>query len=71
MISPLLLAPLMTHGVFGGEGRQPTATKFISKVPMKPKPVFSKSELEEGRALPRPLRKKYFAKLKEQYYESL
>lgn len=70
MISPLLLASLITHGIFGGDGRQPSATKFMSKVPMKPKPIFSKSELEEGRALPRPERKKYFAKLKEQYYES-
>lgn len=59
----------MVHGIRGGDVRHPKATKFVSKFETL-KPSFSKSQLEEGRALPRPERKKYFAKLKEEYYKA-
>lgn len=69
IVGPANIYPsLTTHGIFGGDKRHPRATEFVSKVSMKPKPKFSQSQLEEGRALPRPLRKKYFKALKEQYY---
>lgn len=68
-ISPMFLASLMSHGLFNGDGRQPNAEKFVSKH-SKPKPHFSSSELSHGRSLPRPERKKYFAKLKEDYYKA-
>jgi len=70
MISPHLLASIITHGIFNGDGRSPRAIKFVSKVPSKQKPVFSESVLEKGRDLPRAERKKYFAKLKEEYYRA-
>lgn len=71
LIGPQNILPsLIAHGLFNGDIRHPRATKFVSKWNGLPKPVFSEATLEEGRALPRPERKKYFAKLKEEYYKA-